>query len=122
MYFTKQVRDISIHKVLIQKMKMSEVARFIGADRHTVEDWIKIDKGLKVRVVRPKDRSADKTKTITDFVDKNPDMSLLEMEKELGFSDTNIDYHLNKAGYSLKKSKKSIENQNLKKEKNIKKV
>jgi transposase len=116
MRFTEQIREISIRKVLDQGMKIVDVAKFIGADRHTVEDWIKIAKGVKVRIVRPKDRSQDKTKLIVDFVNKNPDMTLLEMESELGISDTNIAYHLKKAGYSLKKSKKSIENQIQKKD------
>jgi transposase len=106
MGYAQQIRDIAIDKVLKQGLKMSVVARFIGADRHTVEDWIKMAKGNISRSVRPKDRSSDKTKVITDFVDKNSDMSLKEMEKELGFSDTNIAYHLKKAGYSLKKSRK----------------
>lgn len=109
MHYTEQIREIAVNMVLQQKIKMTNVAKYIGANRHTVEDWVKIAKGLVTRKQRPSDRSFEKTKIITDFVDKHPDMSLLEMERELGFSDTNIAYHLNKAGYSLKKSRKSTE-------------
>ena len=51
MHYTQQIKDICINKVLVQKIKIVDVAKFIGAHRQAVQDWIKIAKGLKIRII-----------------------------------------------------------------------
>ena len=106
MAYSKDIRQIVLTKVQVQKQSILSVAKLLGIARHTIEDWVKIAKGSKILSVRPSDRSHTRTKLIVDYVNLNPDKSLLEMEIELGISDTNIAYHLKKAGYSFKKNKK----------------
>ena len=118
MSYSSDIRKTIIRKVVDEKQKVSTVSRYFSINRHTIEEWIKIAKGLKILNKRPSDRSMEKTKLVVDFVNANPDMSLKEMERELGFSDTNIAYHLQKANYTLKKSRKHIVKQNLNKDKN----
>ena len=105
MAYSKDIKQIVLKKVQVEKQSILSVAKLLGIARHTIEDWVKIAKGSRISSVRPSDRSPARTKLIVDYVDKNPDKSLLEMEVELGISDTNIGYHLKKAGYSFKKTK-----------------
>lgn len=119
MAYSTDLRQIAIAKVQDEKQSKSSVARFLCVNRHTVGQWINIARGLVIPKVRPSDRSSDKTKLITDYVDLNPDKSLLEMEVELGFSDTSIGYHLKKAGYSFKKNKKLTKKKTILSDKNI---
>ena len=105
MIYSQDVRNIAAKKVVNEEQSISSVARFMGINRHTITNWVQIAKGLITRPVRLNDRSPEKTKEILEFVNKNPDLSLKEMEGKLGYSDTNIAYHLKKGGYSFKKNK-----------------
>ena len=119
MIYSQGVRDIATKKVINEKQTIASVSRFLGINRHTITNWVGIAKGVIIRTIRPSDRSSSKTKTITDFVDKNPDLTLKEMETKLGYSDTNIGYHLKKAGYSLKKNKNYTKKEVRSKDRNI---
>ena len=105
MIYSQGVRNIATKKVIDEKQTVASVSRFLGINRHTITNWVSIAKGVIIRTIRPRDRSSSKTKTITEFVDKNSDLTLKEMETKLGYSDTSIGYHLKKAKYTFKKTK-----------------
>jgi len=104
MAYSGDIKTLALTKILDEKLKVSMVSRVLKINRRTIEYWLKIGANKLPKKIRPKDISAEKTQKIVEFVSQNPGLYLKEMEEKLGFSDTNIAYHLKKAGYRPKKS------------------